>query len=237
MVEKKVISSNKSFTISLKKLTSPNFAKKATGIGFGSYFFSLIVAMIIAFYFGTCEYSLFFNWVGELGSSSCTPIPYLHDITSAAAGLLTIPFYFYLEKILAPFPKNEKQLKRYSKLQQAIATYALLSCIIGNVGLIGTGIFSTERNLLDLHFLFGSLAFCGHLVGATLIGIIILFYNVDIPKILGLYGTLGPLSAFIIFLLGYYARYLLTPFFEWMLLFSLLLFLITLATIVFYEDL
>ena len=236
MVDKKFTNLTKSFTISLKQLTSFNFVKKATWFGFGTYFFSLIGAMIIAFYLGSREYSLFFNWIGELGSSSFTPIPYLHDIASAVAGFLTLPFYFYLEKILAPFPKNERELNRYSKLQQAITTYVLLSSIIGNVGLIGTGIFSMERNLQNLHFIFGSLAVCGYVTGATLMGLIILFYDVGIPKILGLYGTLGPLSAFILFLLGYCNGYLLTPFFEWMVLFSLLLFLATLAAIVFHED-
>jgi hypothetical protein len=143
-----------------------------------------------------------------------------------------------MEKILAPLPKR-KQLKgqHFSRLRFRLSSYAFLFSIIGNLGYIGVGIFSADRDFESLsvlgegpHGIMSYLAFGGFTFGAFFMGLLIVLYKTKIPKVLGIYGILGPLITIIINLIES------TPLLEWMLLFSILLWVIPLLLIVFSKQ-
>lgn len=205
----------------------------AMGVMLG-YILLLIIGIIVAALLDPDGYTIWDNWISDLGSSNHTPAPFLYDIACIIAGVMTIPLTYYMEKLLAPLPKrNELGNHHYSRLRFRLSSFAFLFSIIGNFGYIGVGIFSADRDYDFLsvlgqgpHGIMSYLAFGGFTFGAFFIGWIIVLYNTKIPKILGIYGILGPLIVAILNLIDS------TPFLEWLLLFSILVWIIPLSLIV-----
>ncbi|MFX0176075.1 MAG: DUF998 domain-containing protein [Candidatus Hodarchaeota archaeon] len=187
----------------------------------------LIIGVIIAATLDPDGYTIIDNWISDLGTSAHTPAPYLYDIACIVAGSLTIPFSFYMENLLAPLPKIDGKRRHYSRLRFRLASYSLLFGLLGNIGYIGVGVFSGDRNYFNLHMINSSLAFGGYTLGAFFMGWLIIFYNTKIPKWIGIYGVVGPFSTIIIFLI------ISNPLWEWFLLFSILAWIIPLSLIVF----
>ncbi len=205
----------------------------AMGVMFG-YILLLIIGVIIAVFLDPDRYTIWENWISDLGSSNHTPAPFLYDIACIIAGSMTIPLTYYMEKLLAPLPKKrELREQHYSRLRFRLSSFAFLFSIIGNFGYIGVGIFSADRDYDFLsvlgqgpHGIMSYLAFGGFTFGAFFMGWIIVLYNTKIPKVLGIYGILGPLFVTILNLIES------TPLLEWMLLFSILVWIIPLSLIV-----
>ncbi|MFW9938032.1 MAG: DUF998 domain-containing protein [Candidatus Thorarchaeota archaeon] len=187
----------------------------------------IIIGVIVAATLDPDGYTIIENWISDLGTSAHTPAPILYDIACIVAGSLTIPFSFYMENLLAPLPNIEAEGNHYSRLRFRLASYSLLFNLIGNIGYIGVGIFSGDRNYFNLHMITSSLAFGGYTLGAFFIGWLIIFYNTKIPKWIGIYGVVGPFTTIIIFLI------INNPLWEWILLFSILAWIIPLSLIVF----
>jgi hypothetical protein len=139
-----------------------------------------------------------------------------------------------MENLLAPLPKATKlRGQHYSRLRFRLSSFAFIFSIIGNFGYIGVGIFSADRDYEFLsvlgqgpHGIMSYLAFGGFTIGAFFMGWLIVLYNTKIPKILGIYGIFGPLIVAIWNLIDS------TPLLEWMLLFSILIWIIPLSLIV-----
>jgi hypothetical membrane protein len=199
------------------------------------YISLLIIGVLIASIFDPDGYTIWDNWISDLGSPNHTPVPILYDIACIIAGSMTIPLTFYMEKLLAPLlSETHLRERHYSRLRFRLSSYAFLFSIIGNIGYIGVGIFSADRDseLLSIlgqgpHNIMSYLAFGGFTFGAFFMGWLIVLYNTEIPKILGIYGIFGPLIVSILNLIGS------TPLLEWLLLFSILIWVIPLSLIVF----
>jgi hypothetical membrane protein len=194
------------------------------------YISLIIIGIIVAAYLDPDGYSILTNWISDLGGSPHTPAPYLYDIACIVAGTLTIPLTFYMENLLAPIPKREGPQIHYSRMRFRLVSSAFLFSLIGSIGYIGVGIFSEDRNFYNLHSITSSLAFGGFTLGAFFMGWTIVLYDTKIPKLLGIYGIVGPLTTIIIFLL------INNPLWEWLLLFSILAWIIPLSLIVFNKE-
>ena len=200
----------------------------------GVYISLLIIGVITAAFLDPDGYTIWDNWISDLGSSDHTPAPILYDIACIVAGSMTIPLTFYMENLLAPLPKRKTlRDQHFSRLRFRLSSYAFLFSLIGNLGYIGVGIFSADRNFERLsilgqgpHGIMSYLAFGGFTFGAFFMGWIIVLYKTEVPKILGLYGILGPLILAILNLIES------TPLLEWFLLFSILVWIIPLTLII-----
>jgi len=198
------------------------------------YISLLIIGVIIAALLDPDGYTIWDNWISDLGGINHTPAPFLYDIACIVAGSMTLPFTFYMENLLAPLPKkNELSRHHYSRLRFRLSSSAFLFSLIGNLGYIGVGIFSADRDYDFLsvmgqgpHGLMSFLAFGGFTLGAFFMGWLIVLYDTKIPKILGIYGICGPFVFSIINLIES------TPLLEWLLLFSILIWIIPLFLIV-----
>jgi len=137
-----------------------------------------------------------------------------------------------MEKILAPLPEK-KDINSLSRLKFRLGSYAFLFSIIGNIGYIMVGIFSEDRNYFGLHNISSVLAFAGFVLGAFFMGWLIVLYDTKIPKIIGIYGILGPFSMSLVYLVVLFNFIQLEPFFEWILLFAVLGWLIPLIITLF----
>jgi len=214
--------------------TNFNVVKISAMVVMFGYILLLIIGVIVAAFLDPDGYTIWDNWISDLGSSNDTPAPYLYDIACIVAGSMTIPLTFYMEKLLAPLPKRTKiRGEHFSRLRFRLSSYAFIFSIIGNFGYIGVGIFSADRDYdflsvlgMGPHGLMSYLAFGGFTFGAFFMGWLIVLYDTKIPKILGIYGILGPLIIAILNLIDS------TPLLEWMLLFSILIWIIPLSLIV-----
>jgi len=219
-------------------VTKPQIVKISTTIVMFGYLSLLAIGLSIAVLLDPDGYSIWDNWISDLGAFNHTPIPVLYDIACIIAGSMTIPLTFYMERYFAPLP-NEIQLRErhYSRLRFRLSSFAFLFSIIGNLAYIGVGIFSADRNYESLSILGGGphdimsyLAFGGFTFGAFFMGWLIVLYDTKLPKILGAYGIFGPLTVSIINLIES------TPFMEWLLLFSILLWIIPLSLFLFLKE-
>lgn len=190
----------------------------------------IIIGVIIAALFGPDGYTIWTHWISDLGGIHHTPAPYLYDLAAVTAGTLTIPLTFYMEKLLAPMPQTTRECQYTSRLRLRLGSYAFLFGIIGNLGYIGVGIFSEDRSYFGLHTITSSLAFGGFTLGAFFMGWLIVLYNTKIPKLIGIYGIFGPLITIIVYL------FFNNPLWEWLLLFSILIWIIPLALAVFHKQ-
>jgi len=187
----------------------------------GIYISLLVIGHIIATL--TTGYTIIDNWISDLGGVKYTLAPYLYDLACIVAGVLTLPFVFYMEHFLTP------NLKETTRMRIRIVESAFIFGFVGSISYIGVGIFSEDRSYYGLHGLFSELAFGGFTLNALFMGWFIMLYDTKIPKILGLYGAFGPIIFLILFvIIG-------NPLFEWLLLFAILLWIIPLSTSVFHE--
>jgi len=215
-------------------ITNHNVVKFSSYIVMIGYVFILVIGVFVAALLDPDGYTIWNNWISDLGSFNHTPTPFLYDIACIIAGSMTIPLTFYMEKLLAPLP-NETELREqhYSRLRFRLSSFAFLFSIIGNLGYIGVGIFSADRDYEFLsilgegpHGIMSYLAFGGFTFGAFFMGWLIVLYDTKIPKSLGIYGIFGPLIVSILNLIES------TPLLEWFLLFSILIWVIPLSLIV-----
>ena len=223
-----------------EKATDLEFFKICSYLVMLIYFPLLIIGVIVAylgpanyippfldyiFHHGSVRwdrYTIWTHWISDLGSIRYTPAPILYDLAAIVAGALTFPLSFYLEKLLVPLDGTRWRLR--------LGSAAWIVSVIGNLGYIGVGIFSEDRDYFGLHGTCSGLAFGGFTLGALFIGLIILFYDTDLPKPLGVYGCVGPIATIIIF--GIVDG----PFWEWMLLFSIIAWIIPLTLIIIHNE-
>ncbi|MFX1327258.1 MAG: hypothetical protein ACFE91_03830 [Promethearchaeota archaeon] len=215
-------------------VTNFNVVKYCAMVVMIGYISLLIIGVIVAAFLDPEGYTIWDNWISDLGSSDHTPAPILYDIACIVAGSMTLPLTFYMEKFLAPLPKRANiGEQHFSRLRFRLSSFAFLFSFIGNFGYIGVGIFSADRDYAAFsvlgqgpHGIMSYLAFGGFTFGAFFMGWLIVLYNTKIPKILGIYGIFGPLIVAILNLIEG------TELLEWMLLFSILAWIIPLSLIV-----
>ncbi|MBD3197569.1 MAG: hypothetical protein GF317_21120 [Candidatus Lokiarchaeota archaeon] len=204
-----------------ERVLQESVIKKLMYLLVGLYLLLLIIGHIIASL--ATDYTIWDNWISDLGGSKYTPAPYLYDLACIIAGILTIPFTFYMEHFLSP------DINKTTRMRIRIVESAFIFGFLGAISYIGVGIFSEDRNYYGLHGLFSELAFGGFTVNAMFTGWFIMLYKTKIPKILGIYGAFGPLTFLILFvIIG-------NPLFEWLLLFGILLWIIPLSISVFHK--
>lgn len=190
----------------------------------------LIIAVIVAMLSGPGGFNILDHYISDLGGSWKTPAPYLYDIACILAGILTIPFTFYVEKLFVPMPKSPEEFNKITRLRYRLGTLAFITSIIGNIGYIGVGIWSEDRSsmtifgyTLGMHGIMSGLAFGGFQLGALFLGLILVLYDTKVPKIIGIYGIFGPITGAILY--GVFGG----PFLEWMMLFLILGWIIPLS--------
>lgn len=216
-----------------KKITNFTFVKVCLIAVLAVYLPLVIIGVILAMIFDPDSYFIWTNWISDLGSFNHTPFPYLYDLACIVAGILCIPVTFYLEKILAPIPETEEELRRMRapRVNYRLASFGLFFGLIGNIGYIFVGIFSEDRAFpfsiagfdADLHGLFSYITFAGFCISALFFGLLIAFSHSIIPKPIGIYAIFGPMITLVLNAIP-------TPFpgalLEWYLLFSILIWII-----------
>ena len=184
-------------------------------------------------------YNIFKNMISDLGSFNHTPVPLFLDWGAMITSFLLLPSTFYLEKLLNPIPEKAQEPIKFSRVRSRWGSLAFFWMLFGLVGFFGIGFFSEDRsNLLQgiglpgLHGIFSVIVFGGISIAGIFFGLIIAIYPMDelkIPRLLGFYMMFGPPIMCFLFL------YNVPPspsFWEWMLMFSIFVWIIPVAFIV-----
>lgn len=189
--------------------------KWTLGIMLVGYYFLLLIGVLVAQWtpdwLAIDNYFIWNNWISDLGGASFTPMPIIFDFACILGGIFCIFLNLTLNFV---FRKN------------TLARFGILIGLIGNLGYLGVGAFSINRNFLGvMHELFSGIAFGGFVLWTFLLGWCIILYNIEIPKKIGWYGIIGPLTTMILFWICK------NPLCEWLLLFSIIVFV---ASITFF---
>nr|MDO8087055.1 DUF998 domain-containing protein [Candidatus Sigynarchaeum springense] len=165
-------------------------------------------------------YTIWDNWISDLGGSKYTvphtPLPILYDLACVIAGALTVPLTFFLEGVVAP---RDSSMSRW---RLRLVSLGFLFGIVGNVGYIGVGVFSEDRNFWGLHGVTSALAFGGFVVSGFFVAFCALIYRTRIPKKFGVYMFFIPPLTIVLQALPAVVPAVSGPLMEWMLLFSIL---------------
>jgi hypothetical membrane protein len=202
-----------------KNLLTHKQVRRITLTAFFIHFTFFLGAYLIAILYS--NYSITRNLISSLSSYIYTPFPFLIDIAFISIGVLLIPFFIYLDRYLMP------QLDNISRSKIKIAEGGCIFGVIGAVGFIGIGIFSIDLDVF-FHDYFAELFFIGFIFNALLIGIFIVVYDTNIPRILGIYGIFSPLFTYLIYLIFTIAII------EWILYTIILIWLLSLTRVVLY---
>lgn len=172
-----------------------------------TYLSLVILSVIIATGFG---YSMISNTISDLGNSGSTPFPFLFDVACIIAGIITIPYNLFLHS-------TSKSLTK-SKIIHFTSRCGLLSGIIGGVGYLFMGVFSSDRSGPNgmLHGLCAMSAFSGFVFSILFFSIRFIFSPQKRAKLFGVCGVVIPFVILVLNLIQ------LTPLLEWMLLLSIL---------------
>ena len=212
-------------------LTNPKTIKISLYLSFLTFIPILIIGIFVA-QLDPDGYNFVDNFISDLGSFNHTPAPYIWDYGQIITSLLLVPFAFYMEKQIAPFPEKIEDLKNCSRMRFRLSSAGLIWMLIGLIGLFGVGLFSEDRSdilapigLMNLHGLFSLVVFLGIGIAAVFYGLGIAFYNTIIPKSLGIFMIFFPFTLAVI----YFSTMIILL--EWILLLSLFIWIIPSALI------
>ncbi|TXT53783.1 MAG: membrane protein of unknown function [Promethearchaeota archaeon] len=161
--------------------------KILTILSFVCLAFSILLSLFLTLFFGDENFSIFFNAVSGLGRNYYSPFPLLFDLGLILSGLLNFPFIFFFKKYL--FEVEEEHIENEKRnLFKILSSLTFISVLSGNISLIGAGIFSLDRNIFYLHYIFALLLFSGYLFFAFFLGLLYLIYDLYIRKYLIIFG-------------------------------------------------
>jgi len=211
------------------KLYSPKIVKFCIISSLFIFIIGLIIAVIITINFGPIGYNIWDNFISDLGSFRYTPAPFILDITFMITAVLQIPIYSYFIKqtlinhIKSNVNPNNMISKKVSfSCIKRVANIGLFFLILSSISFFGVGVFSVDRaTILELHLIFSIALFTGLTFGSLFSGIVIFINQTRIPRFLGMYMLIGPITAGILYLCPPPS---VTRFFlEWIMLFATLI--------------
>jgi hypothetical protein len=203
-------------------LTKPKIVKISIYISLLTFLPGLIAGIIVAVIHGSLGYSLWYNWISDLGSLAYTPAPFILDITCMVSAIFIIPLILNLTRLYSSHQNHKldnSKKERYTILFRRIFGYIGVVCLfVGVIGMFFVGVFSLDRSPFDLHFYFSTSAFGGFAFGAFFTGLAIVLRKRIFPKVVGYFMIVGPSTASILYLLC--PAPLTRQFLEWVLMFS-----------------
>lgn len=204
------------------KLTEPKVVKISIYISLLTFFPGLIFGLIIAIRFGGFEYSIWDNWISELGLPKFTPAPLILDLTCILSSIFVIPLILNLSRLYSTHQNHKldnSKKEHFTILFRRIFGYiGVASLLVGVIGMFFTGVFSLDRSPFDLHIYASSFSFSGFAVGAFFTGLAIVLRKRIFPKTVGYFMIFGPSTAGLLFLIS--PAPLTRQLLEWIMMFS-----------------
>ena len=206
------------------KVTEPKIVKISIYISLATFLPGIITGLIVAIYYGHVPYSLWLNYISDLGSFKFTPAPFILDVTCALSAIFIVPLILNLSRLYSSSMSenidNSKRTYYINKFRQVFGYMGVSFLFVGVFGMFFVGVFSLDRSPMDAHYYFSTLAFTGFAFGAFFTGLAIVLKKKLFPKAIGYFMILGPSTASILFIFS--PEPLTRQFLEWIMLFSAL---------------
>ena len=182
------------------------------------YTFTFLICNLIAMNFGNNNYIPFLNVISDLGLDEYNPITIFFDLACVTTGLSLMPFSFYLLHIIKKGTEDNRIIRNIRSIR--ICTHiAFLSSIAANIGFIGVGIFSLERNFLGIHDYSAAIILLGFSFLTFSMGLLIIRYRVKIPSLFGICGFLVTFILLFVYIIFRFTNFTIAPIYEWIWLF------------------
>jgi len=205
-------------TLSIK-FKDYKFVGKTTKWAIFFYATTFLICNIIAMYFGHKNYIPFLNIISHLGVNDFNPLTDIFDFLNITTGLSLMPFSFYLLHIINTQVEENQIIKNY-KTMRICGYVAFCSSLTTNIGFIGVGIFSLDRNILGIHDYSAAMILLGLTFLAFSMGLLILRYQVKIPSLFGIFGMLSSFILLFVYLALKNINFQFSPIYEWIWLLS-----------------
>jgi len=157
-----------------------------------------------------------------LGSKKVIPFPYFHDLICAFGGLISLPTNFFVRKKLRVQYKKSKHSILFLEL-------GVISGVVGNISYIFLGVFSLDRAGPGqiYHAAIAFTSFSGFIISIFFFSLNIVLSHRCKLKNLGTFGLVVPILLFMLFCT------IATPLIEWILLSSIVVFMLLLDYYIF----
>jgi len=223
----------KSFFNLYSHITNPKLIKACMYASLLVFLPALILGVIIAFFFGPEGYTIWDNYISDLGSFNYTPAPFLLDFSAMITSILFIPIFIYFASLL--FKDYEEYPgvfgKVFSIITKIISIIGLFFLFLAIIGFFGIGLFSEDRSTeLGLHLKFSVLVFGAFGLASLYNGVVIMLKYTMFYKAIGLFMFFATPATGILFIIN--PTSLSQPFLEWMILFSIMIWLIPVYIII-----
>ena len=206
------------------KVTEPKIVKISIYISLATFLPGLILGLVVAMTLGPLPYSLWLNYISDLGSFKYTPAPYILDLTCTISAIFILPLILNLNRLYSSNMvenfDNSKRTHYVNKFRRIFGYMGVVFLFVGIFGMFFIGVFSEDRSPFNIHYVFSVLAFGGFAFGAFFTGLAIVLKKKLFPKAIGYFMILGPSTASIVFL--FCPEPLTRQFLEWIMLFSAL---------------
>lgn len=182
------------------------------------YLSLLFISLLIAVEY---DFSIITHTISDLGNSLFTPAPFLFDCACIVAGIITVPYNFFIRKTVIYKPAG-CSLK--AKVLHSTSFLGITCGIIGGLGFIFVGIFSLERAGPSgiYHGLCAAVAFFGFVCSILCFSLHAVLKHAHYAKGFGICGVVVPSVFFVLnCIFG-------APLLEWLLLFSILIHIVPL---------
>ncbi|MBD3215677.1 MAG: hypothetical protein GF311_23905 [Candidatus Lokiarchaeota archaeon] len=208
-------------------LTNPKLVKSCMYATLLIFLPALLIGVIIAYFFGPESYNIWDNYISDLGSLNYTPAPLLLDISAMLTSILFIPIFIYFSTLLFKDYQEYPGFfgKTYRFITKILSLIGLFFLFLASLGFFGIGLFSEDRTTeLGLHLQFSVLVFGAFGLASIYNGLVIMLKDTIFHTILGLFMFFSTPAMGILFIAN--PPTISQPFLEWMILFSIMLWII-----------
>ena len=212
--------------IELNKLYKRILAKKTVRIciylTFAIFYPGIIIAISLTNIYGPENFSIFNNFISDLGSPHHTAVPYIFNSIAIVTSIILMPITLYLDEVLYSTPLQRKRGPKMRFLFKLSSNFAKLSFLLGSIGMLGVGIVNEDFSPNFIHGIFAGFSFGGFLAGGVSTGFIIVFKKSIIPKVIGYIMVFDVLGILILYLFINFP-FITFPFVEWFIFLNIIL--------------
>ena len=189
-------------------------------------FYGLAIHLVLivsnVFFSSFFGFNLTTNYISDLGSKKVIPFPYFNDLICMYGGLISLPTNFFVRKKLRLQYKKSKHSILFLEL-------GVVSGVVGNVSYIFLGIFSLDRAGPGqiYHGIIAFISFGGFIFSIFFFSLNIVLSHRCKLKNLGTFGLVVPILLFMLYCV------IAIPLIEWILLSSIILFMLFLDYYIF----
>src|SRR5271157_3679763 len=213
-------------------LLRPKIVRVCTIVAMTVFLVGFTLAFVFAYFIGGPKsppgnYSILNNYISDLGGHKFTPVPDLFDVVCIVTASLFGVVLTYANKVFAreivEMPDITVTRRR---ILQAIRVLGFIGSIIGIAGLFCVGVFSEDRstigNVGHIHFAVSVITWVDLAIGSLGLGLLAVLGKIFIPKTLGVFMIMGPLTSVAIFGIAMLLKEISLPPLEWVMLVAVL---------------